>query len=168
MDKTNGFTWRGVFAGIAVAALGVCFSGIAFAAGDVDNFMLEKLNKFTPPDITLVAPAENVPKECAALAGLWGPSAIPQTNAAVKMVVEDVTADCTIKVVVVGATRRSYGNDDGAGWVRQNAKVENGEISMLSPQKGSKWKVKIMPSGTELDVIATNAAGQIIHFTISR
>jgi hypothetical protein len=123
--------WR-IMVGVAVATLGIFSSNIAYAADDIGGFLSEKLKKFTPPDIVVVTPAVDVPKECAAFAGEWGPVEFlySRGNSAAKMVVESVAADCTIKVVQVWAARNSTGNDPGGGWARHNAKIVKGEFAM--------------------------------------
>ena len=164
MSKIGRFGQR---LGFTVSA--VLFSGITYAAGGVDDFMSEKIKKFTPSDVKVVVPTSDVPKECAVFTGEWGPGTVSHVGTAIKVIFENIAPDCTAKVVSVYAERQEFPNDPGAGSRRHDTKIVKGAFELKGVGKmGSMLDMKINSAGTDLQGNATNSRGQSVYLELPR
>ena len=88
----------------------VVFLGSAYAAPEVTPQLAEKLARATPADVKVIPPASDVPAPCAAYSGQWGPSVMPLSPMAVKIIFENIAPDCTAKILIVYAHLQEFPN----------------------------------------------------------
>lgn len=143
---------------IVIAAAALATFSVGVYAAEVDGVLAEKIDRFTPTDVSITPPGADVPKGCAAFSGQWGPGLLPYVGAAVKMVFESIAADCSAVVLVVAAERKSYGNHPGARAERHTVQIVGNSVELKDVTPGSVWTLTLVAPGQRLDVQARNTS----------